>query len=117
MAAIVILTVQGWTGDFVNLFAPFPSGSVSQSFGGLMTALFSAGAITAFHASEGALLVVLSLAVLGLSFKSKDRSIRIVSILATAAVVSAMVGGVLFVLSGFQNNPNSAQMGGSFIGA
>jgi membrane associated rhomboid family serine protease len=70
-----------------------------------------------YHAFEGVLLVVLSLVVIGLSFKSKPRSLRILSILAAAAVISAVIGGVLFVLSGFQNNANSAQMGGSFIGA
>jgi len=32
-------------------------------------------------------------------------------------VVSAIIGGVLFVLSGFSAGGNSAQMGGSFIGA
>ena len=115
--AIVILTVQGLTGNLVNLFAPFPGGSVGQSFGGLTTAISNAGVLTAFHAFEGALLITLSLVVLGLSFRSKDRSLQILSTLATGAVISAMVGGVLFVLSGFQNNADSAQMGGSFIGA
>jgi hypothetical protein len=63
------------------------------------------------------LLITLSLVVLGLSFRSKNTYLQILSLLAMAAVISAMVGGVLFVLSGFQNNADSAQMGGSFIGA
>lgn len=84
---------------------------MSYSFGGLMTALFGAGEFTVYHAFEGVLLVVLSLVVIGLSFKSKLRSLRILSILAAAGVISAVIGGVLFVLSGFQNNANSAQMG------
>ena len=117
MVAVVVLTVQGLTGNLVNLFATSPSGSVGQSFGGLTTAISSAGALTAFHASEGALLVTLSLVVLGLSYESKKASLQILSILAMATVMSAMVGGVLFALSGFQSKTDSAQMGVSFIGA
>ncbi len=117
MVAIVVLTVQGLTGNLVSLFAPSPSGSVGQSFGGLTTAISSAGVLTAFHASEGALLVTLSLAVLGLSYGSKKTSLQVLSILAMAAVISTMVGGLLFALSGFQNKTDSAQMGVSFIGA
>jgi hypothetical protein len=61
-------------------------------------------------------LLVLSIVVVGLSFRSsKSRSIRITSVVAATAVISAAAGGVLFVLSDFQNSPNSAQMGGSFI--
>lgn len=118
MAMIVVLTIQGWTGDFVNLFSPFPGGGVSPSVVGLVSALSNAGALALYHGLEGASLVVLSIIVLALSFRSsKARSIRIASLLATAAIVSATIGGVLFVLSAFQNNANSAQMGGSFIGA
>jgi hypothetical protein len=117
IVTLVVLTVQGWTGDYVNLFAAVPSGGVSHSFGGILSALSDSGDITVYHAFEGALLVVLSLVVVGLSFKSKTRSLLILSIVAAAAVISAAVGGLLFVLSAFQNNANSAQMAGSFIGA
>lgn len=119
-AILVVLTVQGWTGDFVNLFAPFstPGGSVGYSLNWLVQTLFDSGGITTYHAFEGALLVVLSVAVLVLSFRSSGaKSIRACAVLATAAVVSAALGGTLFVLSGFLNSANSAQMGGSFIGA
>ena len=51
------------------------------------------------------------------AFKAKPKSIRICAILGLVYVVVAGVGGLLFVLSGFTNNGNSAQMGGSFIGA
>ena len=117
VVTLIVLTAQGWTGDFVNLFAFVPSGGVSASLGGLVSALFDSGDLTAYHAFEGAALVVVSLVIIGFSFRLKSRSLRILSVLAAAAVVSAMVGGVLFVLSDFQNNANSAQMGGSFIGA
>jgi hypothetical protein len=111
------LTLEGLTGDTVNLFVAFPTGGVGDSFGGLVSALSSAGDLAVYHSLEGAAIVILSLVIVGFSFKSKAGSLRIVSILAAAAVVSAMVGGIMFVLSGFQDNSSSAQMGGSFIGA
>jgi hypothetical protein len=55
--------------------------------------------------------------VLAFSLKSMPRSVQVPSILGLIMVVSALIGGVLFVLSGFTNNGVSAQMGGSFIGA
>ena len=112
---LVLLTVQGWTGDFANLFAVFPSGGVAASFGGFWAAVGSAGAIVAYHALEAAALLVCSVVILALSLR--ERVGRLFALLGMASVVSAAIGGVLFVLSGFQNNPNSAQMGGSFIGA
>lgn len=114
---LILLSVQGWLGDYVNLFAVFPSGSVSISFGGLIRALENAGLMELFHASLGVLLLAVSVAVLILSFRTKLKSIRISSIIGLAAVASAVVGGLLFVFSGFRDNGNSAQMGGSFIGA
>jgi hypothetical protein len=85
--ALVVLTVEGWTGNSVNLFATFPSGSHRGSLGGLVSALFDAGRLTAYHAFRGAAIIVLSLVVVGLSFTSKSRSLRIISILAAAAGV------------------------------
>lgn len=65
----------------------------------------------------GFFLVALSLIVFVLSLRTKAKSFQISSILALATVISAAVGGVLFVFSGFQDNGNSAQMSGSFIAA
>jgi hypothetical protein len=117
IATLVILSVQGWTGDYVNLFSVFPTGAVNSSANGLLQALQKAGQIPVYHAFEGFLLVAFSLVVLILSLRTKAKKIQVSSILGLAAVVSAAVGGVLFVFSGFQDNGNSAQMAGSFIGA
>ena len=109
--------MQGWTGDFSNLFAAFPA-HVTGSVSGLFQGVFNAGAIVAYHAMEGLVLVALSIAILALCFTaSKSRNIRISAILGFGSILSAAIGGTLFVLSSFQNNANSAQMGGSFIGA
>lgn len=114
---LVILTVQGWTGDFANLFAVFPTG-VNISMSGFFQALFSAGVLVAYHAAEGLILLALSIVVLALSFSLRQsRNVRIFATLGTLSIISAALGGVLFVLSSFRDNGNSAQMGGSFIGA
>ena len=115
---LVFLTVQGWTGDFSNLFAVFPSGTVSASIGGILAGVEKAGPLVTYHALEGALILALSIVVLSLSFSSHASStLKVFAILGLGSVASALAGGVLFVLSDFQNNGNSAQMGGSFIGA
>jgi hypothetical protein len=115
MAVIVLLTVQGWTGDFANLFATFPSGSVLFSVTPFLGAVEGAGILVAYHAIEAILLLALAVVVLALSVRR--RTGRLFAILGLSSIISAAVGGVLFVLSGYTNNANSAQMGGSFIGA
>jgi len=116
---LVLLSVQAWTGDVVNLFAAFPSGAVS-GFGQFFSSLLSAGPgpLALWHGVEGLLVFLLSIGIAVSAFRrSKSRSLRIVSLLALLSVTSATIGGYLFVFSGFLNNGYSAQMGGSFIGA
>lgn len=69
------------------------------------------------HAFLGILMLALSGTFLAFSLKSKPRNVQVPSIFGLVMVVSAIIGGTLFVLSGFTNNGVSAQMGGSFIGA
>ena len=115
MATLILLTIQGWTGDFANLFAAFPTGGVGFTLGGFLHGVTSSGPLVDYHVLEAFLILSSSLAALALSFRQKIG--RLFTSLGAAAVISAGIGGVLFVLSGFTNNANSAQMGGSFIGA
>ena len=118
IAVLTILTAQGWTGDFVNLFAIFPSGPVGLTVGGFAQALINAGRMEVTHAILGALLAALAIAILFIAFHfDASRGVRICAVLGFLAVISAGYGGISFVLSGFQNDGSSAQMGGSFIGA
>ena len=117
VSLLVLLSVQGWLGDYVNLFVVFPSGPVSISLSGLIQALEGAGLSVVFHAALGFSILATSVIVLILSLRTKVKSISISSIMGLAAITSAVAGGLLFVFSGFQNNGSSAQMGGSFIGA
>jgi hypothetical protein len=115
---IVLLSIQGWSGDAVNLFAVFPSGSVSgmgQFFSSLAAA--GPGPLASLHAVEGILVVLISVGIAVVSFtRSKSRNLRVVAVLGLLFVISAAYGGYAFVLSGFLDNASSAQMGGSFIG-
>jgi hypothetical protein len=116
---LVLLSVQGWTGDVVNLFAAFPSGPVA-GVGGAVSALLSAGPgpLAIYHAVEGVVVLLLAVGVVSVAFtRSKSRGVRVTSLLALISVASAAIGGYLFLFSGFTANGNSAQMGGSFIAA
>jgi hypothetical protein len=121
VVTLVLLTAQGWVGDRVNLFVTPPNPvPPPSSVGGLLHAVDSVRSpfLLLWHTFEGLVLVVLSAAVLVLSFTwSQSRWVRIWSVLGLAAVVSAAVGGYLFVKSGFADDGGSAQMGGSFIGS
>ena len=87
---LILLSIQGWTGDYVNLFAIFPVGSVHFSFGGLIKALEGAGSMEVFHASLAALILAASIFIVILSFREKTKSLSIPSIVGLAAVVSAV---------------------------
>jgi hypothetical protein len=119
VAILVVLTIQGWFGDTVNIF--FTTGTTTPpafSLGGFFGSVAAVGFPLVWHASEGIVLAVLGVAAFALSFFwSKARSVRILSGLGLMMIVSAALGGFLFVMSGFSNGGNSAQMGGSFIGA
>jgi predicted benzoate:H+ symporter BenE len=118
IVALVVLTAQGWTGDFVNLFAVFPSGVTDHTLAGFTQALAQAGRMEVTHATVGTLLLVLAIVILFVTLRSAANSgVRICAVLGFVAICSAAYGGISFVLSGFLNNGNSAQMGGSFIGA
>jgi len=100
---LVILTVQGWFGDTTNLFVTTgTTSSIAFSFGAIISQIISYGPILIWHAFEGFILLILSLVAIAFSFLwSKKKSVRILSILGCAFVISAVYGGVSFVVSGF----------------
>jgi hypothetical protein len=117
VAILVLLTVQGYTGGFVVLFAIFPT-AITPTVSGFYQALSAAGLLTVYHASEGLVLVLISILIVAFAFRYRSNNgVRASAVIGMAAVISAAVGGILFVLSGFKNEGNSAQMAGSFIGA
>lgn len=118
VGTLIALTVQGWFGDTVNIFLiPTMPSSVEQSANGLFQAITNIGPVLIIHSFIGILILALSSIVLALSLRTKPRNVQIPAILGLIMVISAAIGGVFFVLSGFSNGGNSAQMGGSYIGA
>lgn len=116
---LVLLSVQAWTGDVVNLFATFPAGAVN-GFGGFFQGLESAGPgpLAIYHGIEGMVILLLGIGIAIAAFRrSRSRGIRATSLLGLFFIAAAALGGYLFVFSGFLANGNSAQMGGAFIGA
>lgn len=120
VVTLAILTVQGWFGDTVNIFFAPATGTTPPpfSFSGFFQSVESLGFPMTWHAFEGIVLLVLAILVFSFSFFwSRAKSVRIASGLGLMMVFSAGLGGFLFVMSGFANGGNSAQMGGSFIGS
>jgi len=119
VVVILIVSIQAWTGDFVNVFVAPSQGVAPYSFtvAGFLQGVESLGPFLIWHALEGLLIFALSLALLLLSFRwSTKRSVRVCAALGTLFVVVAGLGGILFVLSGFSDGGSSMQMGGSFLG-
>ena len=122
VATLVILAVQGWSGDTVTIFITPASGMTAPSLtpNGLLHGLqmLPSPFFPVWHALEGLALVLLAVAVLVLSFSwSMSRGVRIWSVVGLLSMLSAALGGFLFLRSGFADGGSSAQMGGSFIGA
>lgn len=62
--------------------------------------------------------MALSVAIFVLAFvASKSLGVRVWATLGLLAMLSAALGGYFFVMSGYSDGGNSAQMGGSFIAA
>lgn len=115
---LAFMTFQGWLGDTLNLFAVFPAGTVNYSLTGFAEAISAVGPLLIIHILNACLLLILGIVVAKMTFKrTESKGARISSILGIWFIISAIMGGVLFVLSGFANNAYSAQMGGSFIAA
>ncbi len=118
-ATLILLTLQLWTGDFVNVFvttspaAPAPA----QSIGGFFQAVVSGGLFMIWHGMEGFLILLSAIGVLVVSLRYRRRSVKVSAALGLLTVVVAGVGGYFFVLSGFTAAGSTMQMGGSAIGA
>jgi heme A synthase len=118
VATLVLLTLQGWTGDFVNVFVTTSTkNEVSQSLGGFFQTVVDQGPFLIWHAMEGILIVLSGIGVLVVSLRYKRRSVRLASALGLLFVLLAGLGGYLFVISGFSQPGSTMQMGGSFLGA
>jgi len=99
----------------VNLAGPPSLAPLAFSLSRVSAALSQAGSLAVTHALLGGLLVVLSLVSLCISLVSGERSLQFFGSLAFMTTVFAAFTGLLFVLSGFQNDGESHGMATNFI--
>jgi hypothetical protein len=76
----------------------------------VLRALQGVGAEAVLHAAWGGLLLLLAFVILVVSLLSRLRAAQVFGALGFLSVVSAAAGGLMFVLSGFQNDSNSHNM-------
>jgi hypothetical protein len=116
LAVITLLIAQFVKGMGINLFAIFPSGrsgvSAEQE---LVKGVLQTGPGLVIHVVVG--LVILAMSVVAVYFSPRAGGGAVVRmvVLGLVSVLLALVGGVAFVLSGFQNNAYSLLMALGFI--
>ncbi len=113
---LALLAIQYELGMVVNLSPALPElPAFGFSLPKILDALHLAGLAALTHAGLGSFLTLMSILILILSLRSKLRSVRLFGSLGFLSVVSAAVGGVLFTLSGFQEDHFSLAMASDFI--
>ncbi len=114
---LILLTLEGISGNWVNLFVIFPTNITNTSPGNLFAIAYNTNSLIAFHIILGIFLVFAGGFVLVYGLKIKDRYLTIVLIIGLVMILSAIMGALLFVFSGFTDGMSSGQMGDSMIGA
>jgi len=115
IALLVLLAFQFELGMAVNIANPPTIPAFRFSLVGVSDALYRAGGTAVFHAVLGGVLVIISMIGLILSLRSRIRSVQVFGILAFLSTLLAATTGLLFVLSGFQNNGDTHGMATNFI--
>jgi hypothetical protein len=115
VATLTLLGLQGWTGDFVNVFVTTtPATNVTQSVGGFFQAVANGCIFLIWHGMERFLILLSAVRVLVVSLRYRRRSVKVGAVMGLITVVVSGLGGYLFVLSGYTSGGNSMQMGGTF---
>ncbi|HVM72491.1 MAG TPA: hypothetical protein VMT91_12090 [Anaerolineales bacterium] len=115
IAMLVLLGLQYEFGMAVNIANPPTLAPLGFSLNGISSALQQAGAVTVIHASLGSGLVIFSLINLFLSLRSGLRSVQVFGSLAFLTTLLAAITGLLFTLSGFQNDGDTHGMATNFL--
>ncbi len=110
---LVLLVAQFELGIGVNLSNPPEIAPVS--FAGISQALNQAGIGALVHGSLGGILGLISIVNLVIALGSRQRSVQVVGALSFLTTVLTGTNGLLFVMSGFQNDGYSAGMATGFI--
>lgn len=112
---LVLLGFQYELGMAVNIANPNAISPFQFSLSAVSEALHGVGIVAVLHAGLGGLLLLLSVIGLVLSLVSRVRGAQIFGALGFLCIVLAASGGLLFVLSGFQNDNHSHQMASMFL--
>ena len=114
--ALILLTIQYELGMDISLSPNLPElAPFGFSLTKISDALHLAGPVALAHAVLGSLLALMSILTLILSLRSKIRSVQIFGSLGFLTMLVAMTGGILFTLSGFQEDHYSLAMASNFI--
>jgi hypothetical protein len=118
VATLILISIQAWTGDFVNVFLTSTFGtSINGSMGAFFQAILGNGLFLLWHGMQGFLVLLGAIGVLVVSLRYHRRSVKIAALLGLVFTIIAGIGGLLFVISGFTAGGFSMQMGGAFLGA
>lgn len=113
---LVLLTIQYELGMDVNFSPNLPELSpFGFSLARISDALQRAGSVALAHAGLGSFLILLSGLTAILAVKSGIRSVQVFGLLGLLSITFAAAGGVLFTLSGFQQDDYSLAMASNFI--
>lgn len=112
---IVFLAFQFELGMAINLSNPPNIPPISFSLSNVLGALNQVGSVALLHAVLGTVLTILALITLVLAMASGIRSVQIFGVLGFLSMSLATISGLLFVLSGYQNDHYSHGMATNFI--
>jgi hypothetical protein len=112
---LVLLAFQFELGMAVNIANPKPIPPFSISSTAVTGALNGVGVVAVLHASLGSLLVLVSLVSIILALRTGALSVQASSVLAFVGMCLALTTGLMFTLSGFQNDGLSHGMATMFL--
>jgi hypothetical protein len=115
MVLLALLGLQYEFGMAVNIANPPSLPPSGLSISGVSNALNRVGAVAVIHASLGSGLVLFSLVALILSLRSGVRSVQVFGSLTFLTVLLAAITGLLYTMSGFQNDGDSHGMATNFL--
>ncbi len=110
IAMLAALGIQYELGMQFIMSDPKALAPFSFSVPAVLSALRGVGTVAMVHAAWGGVLLLLALVVVVASLLSGVRAAQVFGVLGLLSIVSAAAGGLMFVLSGFQNDSNSHNM-------
>jgi hypothetical protein len=110
----LLLVIQFIIGMWINLFAVFPSFGSSFFMYGMMRVMFSVPELMV-HMMTGMLIGLVSIMIFVILAIGGDYRLSSLSAIASVSILTAGIGGLEFIFSGFSNNVFSFIMSMGFI--